>query len=233
MPNCCAEPWTNILHRDTKKMLSKFAATESGTTKYDTGAKCLRGHFAKRYICNGACVECSKLYWKKYRLDPEKSQNHSRRQYARAINDPRILLLANARKRAKKAGVPCTINLQDIVIPDVCPALGILLVRGRGKLCGGSPTLDRIVPSLGYVKGNIAVISHKANSIKQNATASEILSVAIWLAGLNSFGLANKPDDSGASRDNTGRDEGVKAQHISPHGRGQRVSRSQGARLCA
>lgn len=44
-----------------------------------------------------------------------------------------------------------------------------------------SPTLDRIVPEKGYVLGNIAVISHKANAIKQNATAEEILRVAIWL----------------------------------------------------
>ncbi|MBT9177561.1 MAG: hypothetical protein DDT20_01896 [Firmicutes bacterium] len=64
------------------------------------------------------------------------------------------------------------------------------------------------------------------------AAARMILSTA-RSAGIYDPGLANKPDDSGASRDNTGWDEGVKAQHISPHGRGQRVSRSQGARLCA
>lgn len=46
-------------------------------------------------------------------------------------------------------------------------------------------------------------------------------------------GAVQKPNDSGVIRDNTGREEAGKAQHISPHGRGQCVSRSQGARLCA
>jgi len=44
-----------------------------------------------------------------------------------------------------------------------------------------SPSVDRIRPELGYVPGNVAVISVKANFIKGNATAAEIRLVAEWL----------------------------------------------------
>jgi hypothetical protein len=35
---------------------------------------------------------------------------------------------------------------------------------------------------LGYVKGNVAVISHRANAIKNNATAEELQMVARWVS---------------------------------------------------
>ena len=37
-----------------------------------------------------------------------------------------------------------------------------------------SPSLDRIIPEKGYVKGNIIVVSLKANTMKNNATIEEI-----------------------------------------------------------
>jgi hypothetical protein len=45
-----------------------------------------------------------------------------------------------------------------------------------------SPALDKIIPSKGYIPGNIAVISTLANRIKNNATDPEILrKVADWM----------------------------------------------------
>jgi len=90
-----------------------------------------------------------------------------------------------ARKRAIKNNLPFNIEVADIIVPEFCPALGIKLQHGVGTHHAASPTLDRVVPSLGYVKGNIAVISLKANVIKNNATQAEIQKVADWL--LNFF----------------------------------------------
>lgn len=36
------------------------------------------------------------------------------------------------------------------------------------------PSLDKIIPKLGYVKGNVWVVSNKANRIKSNATIEEL-----------------------------------------------------------
>ena len=47
-----------------------------------------------------------------------------------------------------------------------------------------SPSLDRIVPELGYVTSNVRVISWRANAIKRNACADEIEAVALWLRSL-------------------------------------------------
>lgn len=44
-----------------------------------------------------------------------------------------------------------------------------------------SATIDRLNPNLGYIKGNIAVISNLANRIKSNATAEQIEKVYKWL----------------------------------------------------
>lgn len=94
--------------------------------------------------------------------------------------NPEKLLLSGCKQRAKKKGLPFNIEAEDIVIPEKCPILGIKLKRGKGV--GGSvassPSLDRIVPEKGYTKGNVQVISHRANSLKGNATADELMAVA-------------------------------------------------------
>ena len=43
------------------------------------------------------------------------------------------------------------------------------------------PSLDRIVPKKGYVEGNIAWISNRANVIKNDGTAEEHLKVAEYI----------------------------------------------------
>jgi hypothetical protein len=84
----------------------------------------------------------------------------------------------NAQARARKSGTPFDITVEDIVIPDVCPVLGIPLVRSARR--GGSdnsPSLDRIVSERGYVRGNILVVSMLANVIKTSATPEQIRKV--------------------------------------------------------
>ena len=83
-----------------------------------------------------------------------------------------------ARTRAKQHNLPCDITAEDIFVPTHCPALGILLVVNVGKVGFDSPTLDKIVPALGYVKGNVVVVSHLANRIKSNATPEQLHQVA-------------------------------------------------------
>jgi len=90
-------------------------------------------------------------------------------------------MLSAAKKRAKAKGFLFDLDIVDIVIPDICPALGIALIKGDGVSTDSSPALDRIIPSKGYVKGNVAVISTRANRIKSNATYSEIQMVADWV----------------------------------------------------
>jgi hypothetical protein len=87
----------------------------------------------------------------------------------------------SARRRAKKQNVPFDITIDDIIIPNYCPVLGIPLFQGSKDEMYNSPSLDKIIPELGYVKCNIAVISHRANTIKNNGTAEEHRKIAQWL----------------------------------------------------
>ena len=65
---------------------------------------------------------------------------------------------------------------------EKCPILGIKLSRSRfiDGPQDNSPSLDKIIPEKGYVKGNIIVISQLANRIKNDATYDEIYKVANW-----------------------------------------------------
>src|SRR5260370_41742151 len=74
-----------------------------------------------------------------------------------------VWMLLSARHRAKVGGIPFNITREDITIPEFCPVLGIKLESGTRQEHESSPSLDRVRPELGYIKGNVMVISHKAN----------------------------------------------------------------------
>lgn len=98
---------------------------------------------------------------------------------------PWYRLWAGAKKRAVDKNLPFDIELSDVcalaVDLEVCPALGIPLCWTNPEMKPDSPTLDRMVPELGYVKGNIAIISLRANMIKTNATSQEVGKVYSWM----------------------------------------------------
>lgn len=89
-------------------------------------------------------------------------------------------MLSRARQRAKKKGIPFDLDIDDIFIPENCPILGIPLRLNKGGRSGyfdDSPSLDRINPTYGYTKGNVRVISSRANRLKSDATIAEIEAV--------------------------------------------------------
>jgi hypothetical protein len=87
-------------------------------------------------------------------------------------------MIRDAQRRAKRQRVPFSLQVEDIEIPMVCPVFGIPLFNGKGQAGDNSPTLDRIIPSLGYVPGNVLILSNRANRIKTDATPLEIYKVA-------------------------------------------------------
>ena len=87
--------------------------------------------------------------------------------------------------RAKKAGYKSDLTTDHIVkiFPKdfICPATGIKMIWGGDKRNRNSPSLDKIIPEKGYMIGNVAIISERANAIKQDATYKEIINVGKWL----------------------------------------------------
>ena len=98
--------------------------------------------------------------------------------------NPERALLMNTKNRAKTKNIPFNLTLEDIKIPEYCPVLGIKLSKGTGRPASNSPSIDKIIPSLGYTKGNIIIVSYRANMIKTDATYEEILNVGTFYKNL-------------------------------------------------
>lgn len=108
-----------------------------------------------------------------------KSCRKPRSKVSYSAQDYKKKMYQRAKSRATKKGVYFTITLEDIKIPNTCPILGIALDTSSEDT-DTSPSLDRIIPELGYTPGNVQVISNRANRIKNNATPSELMRVAVW-----------------------------------------------------
>jgi hypothetical protein len=105
--------------------------------------------------------------------------------YDKEFNDRKLYpahkLFMDAKSRAVKYGLAFNITKDDVFVPNFCPVLGIPLKPTIGKCSANSPTLDRIDSSKGYTRGNVCVISFRANTIKSDATAEELEAVARYV----------------------------------------------------
>jgi len=130
------------------------------------------------------CVECGKEgWWQKTNFLAGKANCNCHREVVSGLsNTPEGILFMHARKRAKEQGVPFTITVHDIKIPEVCPVLCIPLGRNAGHFGDSSPSLDKLIPAKGYTPDNCWVISWRANRLKGDATPEELQALAAAVA---------------------------------------------------
>ena len=126
------------------------------------------------------CGKCKKVKnFSEFRKNKNSSFGYSyfckecdkQRVYSR---DKRKVLYNAAKKRAKDNNLDFNLDLDDIILPNECPILNIKLQFNNGHAKDDSYSIDRIDSSKGYIKGNIQIISFKANTIKSNATIEEL-----------------------------------------------------------
>ena len=115
-----------------------------------------------------------------------RTRNHTTiRERETAFHTARPLYSAvkRAKQRAKLLCLPFDLDDRLIHCPRFCPALGLQLRYGpnTGGLGPDSPSIDRVYPALGYVIGNVRVISHRANTIKSDASAEELEKVLAYV----------------------------------------------------
>ena len=123
-----------------------------------------------------------------HRNHPER---HLERNRAWRRANPIGKLLQNAAERSRKLGLKFSITAADLEPrPTHCPILGIPLhyaVAGGGRVKRGDPrfdgmaSIDRIKNEHGYIPGNVAIISWRANRIKNSGTAAEHRAIAAWM----------------------------------------------------
>lgn len=154
---------------------------------------------------SGTCKDCEKVKHREYyEANKVKILEKSRDNYAQGLIKPRKLtreqrnelnirrkcrrkispelsLFSEAKSRAKRKCLEFSITLDDIFITKLCPILLIPMIVGDGKLTNNSPSLDRFDNSKGYVRGNVMVISHLANTMKNSATKEQLLRFAEYI----------------------------------------------------
>jgi len=135
----------------------------------------------EKAIANGLCITCSK----------NKSTKHNRCEkcFKRYQIDLPIVtkLFRNAKSRAKKNNLEFSILESDIIVPEYCPILGIKLQENILSAKSNSYSIDRINSNIGYIKGNIHVISHRANQLKSDGTIEELELLLQYLKSLQSL----------------------------------------------
>lgn len=86
---------------------------------------------------------------------------------------------------AKKRGIEFNLGLSDInnlSFPLTCPILDIPLKSYHNEIKDDSFSIDRIDNELGYIAGNLQVISYRANRAKNNLSLSELKKFAIYFS---------------------------------------------------
>ena len=119
----------------------------------------------------GLASDCKNCRKEKSKKDWQKNKNNIKKN-----------MIQRSYSRAKAKGIIFEITESDIFLPSRCPVFNHEFILGDKDW---TYSLDRINPELGYVRGNIIVVSNKANMIKNNATADEILLVGNFYKNLS------------------------------------------------
>jgi hypothetical protein len=80
-------------------------------------------------------------------------------------------------------------------IPSHCPVLGVKFYSKSDNGRDWSPSIDRIDNSKGYVPGNIMWMSHRANTLKSDASLSEMKRLAKFFSSPFSFDFTGEDSE--------------------------------------
>ena len=140
-------------------------AIAKGELTYFTGKSCKHGHISPRQTSNSICIQCGKeIYMPKDR----ENYRHKDTFYRQFLTRKQVAIRNN---------IPFTIEFSQIEQPTHCPILGSVLNygwSGEGRRDNNKATIDKVIPKLGYVPGNVYVISWRANKLKSDMSLEEL-----------------------------------------------------------
>jgi hypothetical protein len=122
-------------------------------------------------------VELHRSYYSKRKQNEERTpeERAASAKYTRRKRreSPANAMASRARYRAKKRGIPFTMTHEDIHITDACPICGSGMPGGAV-----APSLDRLIPSLGYTPENVWVICRQCNVRKNSSSTKDLYRIA-------------------------------------------------------
>lgn len=149
---------------------------------------CHRGHPRTPENLRGrSCILCEKLT-RKWREEIRREEN------------PALFMLKELSRRARKRGKNFGILPEDIQpLPTHCPMLGVELDYSGG---GGpaAASVDRVDSSIGYVPGNVVIISKRANTLKNGSTVDEMKQIVAYLESEDLKRLLEKQKSGACAR---------------------------------
>ena len=141
--------------------------------------------------CNNLLSSKDKKQLQRLKLDGYHDREKEQRRRSHKHNIIRAML-SRAKQRALKHGYEFNLTKDDIHIPELCPLLEVPFVLGDKKNYEYTPTIDRIDNSKGYIKGNVWVITKKANSMKNSASHKELTT---FCTNMLRYSLNNKEEE--------------------------------------
>jgi len=108
----------------------------------------------------------------------------NQKKYNGSIRGIAVTACKSSKRRANSKNLPfnLTSDYLESIFPKncICPILGYKMKVSNKSLGKLSPTLDRVNPRLGYVKGNVEFVSNIANCMMTCATGKDIKKFVKW-----------------------------------------------------
>jgi hypothetical protein len=185
--------WTEELLNALPSSVGEALAT--GSRYYFNGTKCPGGHLCARRAADGKCHYCVReraavrtaALREKIRLGEHTVTRRDQNKFHGKSVSLEAWIYRSAKARANKRGIEFSITIEDIIIPERCPVFGIKIdktwggVEENNQARFSKPSLDRIDSSKGYIKGNVVILSYRANIVKQNGSAIQHRMIAEYI----------------------------------------------------
>jgi len=153
-------------------IITRNESRKLGNVTYYTGKSCKRGHLSPRRVSNAICMQCAKEVYSVTDRDNYRYRDTFKRQFGAR------------RQKALRDNIPFTITLEEIEKPKHCPVFGTELNynwSGENRRDPNKATFDKLIPELGYVPGNVFVISWRANKLKSNMSIEELKKILKYI----------------------------------------------------
>ena len=135
----------------------------------------MRGHLAPRLVSTQCCQQC--------RIEVYQPNDRNSYRYGNNLLQRQFNTLKN---KARRNNIPFTITLDQIERPEYCPVFGVRLNygwSGEDRLTFDKASFDKVIPALGYIPGNVFIISWRANSLKSNMSLNELRKIMKYIEG--------------------------------------------------
>ena len=118
-----------------------------------------------------------------YYKNREVERARMRARYRKLKEDYFSFYIENKKNSVKKAGISWDLDKEylESIWVDTCPVFGVPLVKRTEEFSDNTAELDRLIPSKGYIKGNVRWISRRANRLKSDATISELKAIIKYM----------------------------------------------------